>query len=69
MQRTKSLIDLGGVKFSRHGNAVIQSPGRANSSTKKINQIGRFIFNSAIHKNITYLPERHSLDNMASFAS
>ena len=55
MQRIKSLIYVDIVGFPRHGDAGTQSPGRANSSKKKVNQIGRFIFNSGKHKNITCL--------------
>ena len=39
------------------------------AAIKKVNQIGRFIFNSAKHKNVTCLSERHSLHHMTSFLS
>ena len=69
MQRTKSLMKVCGVRFPRHGNAGTQSPGRPTAATKKANQIDRFVFNSAKHKNITGLSERHSLDHTTPFAS
>ena len=66
MQRTNSLTHVGGVRFPRHGNAGTQSPEK---QQEKVNQIGRFIFNSAKYKNITCLSERHFRDHMTSFAS
>ena len=62
MQRTKSLIHVGGVSFQRHGNAGTQSPGRANSGTnERLIDLSPTMVNNK-NAYITGLPERHSLD-------